>query len=400
MEKINFVKFRTDVTNFVLSLQVKSHPYRLFKISPSSSDGTLLSTCFSLFSLNLLSSLTRISENDRNLIAEYILSCQKEDSGYFIDPILVKEDLSSPDHDWDYITHQSTFFAITALRILNRNPKYSLSFLMNFQHPSRINYWLDNMDWSNPWRESNRVMFLLSFLSYLWLKEREEKVRKNIDEILDWLDNQQDEDIGFWGTQHGASLLNGMAGAFHFLFFYIYFKRPIHHINKIIDNTLNLQQSDGLYNPRLGGEACLDLDAVDILVKLSTLTDYREKDIEASLYRTFWAIRCNQRSNGSFCEAVRKGKPKSTKRKLGELIGLDKMLKRPYKPQLDFIKYAGWEKMKYLSDEGDLWSCWFRPLALAIIDSKYNNKLFENPYWNFQKEPFLGWHDPEKLNVH
>jgi hypothetical protein len=44
-----------------------------------------------------------------------------------------------------------------------------------------------------------------------------------------------------------------------------------------------------VYDPRGGGGACLDLDAADILVKLSLLTDYRE-DIKASLQRTagYW----------------------------------------------------------------------------------------------------------------
>jgi hypothetical protein len=251
---------------------------------------------------------------------------------------------------------------------------------------------LESGAWSEPWGESNRVMFLTEFL----LQEHEIDLAHV---VLDWLDAHQDADTGFWGTREGADLLSGMAAGFHFYFFYFALDRPVHYPTAIIDHTLAVQQADGLYTRGGGGGACADLDAVDTLVKFSLLTDYRAEDIKLSLARSFAAIVANQRPTGAFCEALRPVPPKSLKRTIGEALLLDRLIHKPYEPYVERMRYAGWSKMEYTCEEGDLWSTWFRPLALALISTRYPGEFIDDIAWTFRRKPGLGWHDPIGLRA-
>ncbi len=120
-------------------------------------------------------------------------------------------------------------------------------FIQPYLGPAAITAWLDGLNWHDPWLESNKVMFLTSFLIHCGELEAAHS-------IFDWLDVHQDLHTGYWGTQHGANLLNAMAGAFHFYFLYLYLQRPFQYLEQIIDSTLSLQQPDGLYD-RAAAEA-------------------------------------------------------------------------------------------------------------------------------------------------
>jgi len=63
-------------------------------------------------------------------------------------------------------------------------------------------------------------MFLLSFLIQEWEMSGDSSYLQKAHEILDWLDNHQNPETGYWDLGRGASLHNAMAGAFHFYFLY------------------------------------------------------------------------------------------------------------------------------------------------------------------------------------
>jgi hypothetical protein len=138
--------------------------------------------------------------------------------------------------------------------------------------------WLENRDWSRPWYESNNAMFLLYFLSLEAAPGG--RAYHAIVEALDWFDATQDPLTGLWGTEMGARLLDGVAGAFHILLFYYFFDRPVPRIERLIDSTLALQNRDGLFSPFGGGGSCEDLDAVDILCNARVRTNYRRRDVD------------------------------------------------------------------------------------------------------------------------
>lgn len=364
----------------------------VFPIAHSCSNRTLPATDFAIFTNELLGTLHSVPKLRREQWQQYLLSCQDPHSGIFRDPNLQPGDLTSAFHNWDYVVWQMTFFTTSALDALDAFPAYPLRFLEPYRSRTAITAWLEQLDWSNPWLESNRVMFLSSFL----IQAGETSLANT---IFDWLDNAQDQESGYWGMKQGASRFDAMAGAFHFYFLYFYLGRPVRYADQIIDNTLLLQQPDGLYHPAGGGGACHDLDAIDILVKFSMLTDYRAQDIKASLRQSYAALRANQRHSGAFCEAVRKPPSKSAKRRIAERTGLDRLLRKPYTEPYEIIRYAGWTKMEYSEDEGDLWSTWFRLLALALISSRYPGEFSEGATWFFRRGPFLGWHNTQQMWV-
>lgn len=370
------------------------------RMAASSPHCTLLASCFAVLARELFDGLGSLSYSEQQGWAQFIAQHQNSETGLFLDPLLQQDDLPESSHNWQYVTWQFTFFGLAALDALGAQPLYLLTFLQTFLDSNDVVCWLATRDWTDPWLESNSIMFLASFLIQEWERTGNPIYEKATCAIFDWLDDHQNPETGYWDLGQGASLLDAMAGAFHFYFLYFYLGRPVNYAERIIDSTLALQQPDGLFDPRGGGGACIDLDAIDILVKFSMLTDYRATDIKAALTRAFEAILRNQNPDGGFCEAKRPSCRKSLKRRVAELVALDRLLNRPWQGRpVEYVCYSGWDKMRYRVDESDLWSTWFRPLALALISTRYPGEFIDDINWRFRRTPTLGWHDIEKLQA-
>ena len=370
------------------------------RIAASSPHYTLLASCSAVLARELLDDLATLSPFQQQEWAQFIAEHQSSETGLFLDPLLQQGDLPESGHNWQYVTWQFTFFGLAALDALGAQPPYPLTFLKTFLDSNDVEYWLATRDWTNPWLESNNIMFLVSFVIQEWERTGNSIYEGAAHAIFDWLDDHQNPETGYWDLGQGASLLNAMAGAFHFYFLYFYLGRPVNYAERIIDSTLALQQPDGLLDPRGGGGACQDLDAIDILVKFSLLTDYRAEDIKATLIRAFEAILRNQNPDGGFCEAKRPPWRKSLKRRVAELVALDRLLNRPWQGRpIEYLSYSSWDKMRYRVDESDLWSTWFRPLALALISIRYPGEFIDDINWQFRRTPALGCHDIEKMQT-
>lgn len=360
----------------------------------SGGDVTVASNCFAVLAAELLGDWPL----EGQVFAEagtHIAAAQCED-GLWHDPELVPETLEGR-HGLDYMQVLTSYFAVHALDALGRRPVYPLRFLNRFMDARESVDWLLGWDLSQFWYASNEIMWLLSFLEY-------ESGQGNcqadivIEALLGKLDEMQDPQTGYWGTDRGANLFNGMAGAFHIYYFYFSRGRRINHVARIIDNTLSLQHEDGLFNRGGGGGACHDLDAIDILVKFSMLTDYRAADVSAALRRAYHALWKAQNADGGFCELV--WRPyKSWKRRIGELFGLDKLLHRPIQQQPGRFRYGGWSKMQCRKNESNAWAMWFRPLAFALISVRYPGRYLGNGDWTFRRLPGLGWCDSSKVSA-
>ena len=102
--------------------------------------------------------------------------------------------------------------------------------------------------------------------------------------ILGLLDTLNDPRTGLWGTNYGASNFSAVAGAFHFYNHYKYYEREIPSSDSVLENVISIQEKDGLFNPLGGGGACEDLDAIDIIFKLTTNTSA----VEHSLIKAYF----------------------------------------------------------------------------------------------------------------
>ena len=392
-------QLRYDPFDWLDQMTTGDEAVGLCHFTPSSSYTTFLASCYGLFARNLFGMVETLSDGQRSEWIRYISAHQQEANGLFMDPLLQKDELPATGHNWEYATWEFTNFGLGALEILGERSRHPLFFVDEFLNTHPIVPWLESLNWRNPWLESNRVMYLCTFLFREWERTGDERYKSAIDGLFDWLDLNQDPRTGFWGTDQDRDMLNAMAGAYHFYFFYFYMGRKVNYVNQILDNTLALQEPDGLYDPRGGGGACLDLDAIDILVKFSYLTDYRAREIKGSLSRSFKAIVANQNEDGGFCECKRPSiATRSRRRALLEAVGLDRVFKpRVIEKPAEYKRQIKWEKMRYRVDESNLWASWFRPLALALISRRYPGEFIDDIEWHFGKGPFIGWHDEQRL---
>jgi hypothetical protein len=136
-------------------------------------------------------------------------------------------------------------------------------------------------------------------------------------------------------------------------------------------------------------------------------SDYKSSQIKNSLMQAFNRIIENQNQDGGFCYA------KIPRYSLSDWIYCFRYLKpvenlnvktrvwmltRKFGSQLLYNKirdwkwkYSSWELMKCKINQSDLWSTYFRLLALALISSRYREEFHAIPCWKFRQYG-LGWH--------
>jgi hypothetical protein len=366
-----------------------------YVLSATASEPTIMSLCFAILIAELYDALPG---DGHEAWQNVVMSVQDPTTGLFVDPLFSRDDLEPTSPGENYLLYQTTYFALNALDALECRPRYPLRFVEPFCDTAYLDKWLEGLDCSDPWKESNRVMFIAADLYAVWQWESNQSALSALHRLLDWLDAHQDPETGFWGMQEGASLLNAMAGAYHFLPFYFCLDRPFHFPEAMIKSTLSLQQSDGLFHLDGGGDTCLDVDAVDILVKCSLVTPHLADKVEAALERAYYGLLSNHAADGGFCRARHRPlPPKSWKRHLAEPLGLDRLLGRPYSSPRGIQYYSGWKKMPYDIRQSDLWSTWFRPFGLAVISARYPQAFPTDVHWGFRRTPALGWHDTARI---
>lgn len=323
---------------------------------------TLLATCFGVCALETLGGLESLSAERRSALVTHIQSCQQRPGGQFRDP-LHGEDVVHRLAKFTplYIEWQETYFALHALDALGAEPQGALEFMDPLRQPDVLALWLRSLQFDDFWFVSNYLMFALFFFISV-----EGDQSPSAHRLLDWLDQRQDPETGFWGTNQGASLFNGMAGAFHVYGFYQYLGRPIAHQAAAVRSTLAVQEPTGMFGAP-GGGPCEDLDAVDILIKLKPGTAEDDQRVREALRRNIAGLRACRLSDGGYCWAS--PQPKSA----------------PHR-----VIYSGLSTLETSSDAGDLWSAWFRPLAIALA----NQRLGEPVAWpvKYRSKPLLGWH--------
>ena len=117
-------------------------------------------SAFSLLTLELIGCIESL--NSKAYVNPFLQN-QDKASGLIIDPKLTFEKSSLEDPEKNYIHYQTTAFSLSAIDALGYTPKYSLAFLDYFRDKKNINKYFEDIDWSNPWHESNKIMFLIQF---------------------------------------------------------------------------------------------------------------------------------------------------------------------------------------------------------------------------------------------
>jgi hypothetical protein len=177
-------------------------------------------------------------------------------------------------------------YAIAALYLIDRKPQYPMHWKNNIiQTVDQREAWIrKEPKWSVIWSASHVVSGVLAALAMTG-----EAPDEFIDWYFGWLDREVDPKSGFWrrGLIHNLSFwkqagLHDMAGAFHMYYIYEFFHRQWLYPEKIIDHTLRLQHTNGLWDKDV--TYCVDLDGLYCLTRSSrNANNYRAADIRKAV---------------------------------------------------------------------------------------------------------------------
>jgi hypothetical protein len=376
--------FRAGSLAWLASLRTEAG-YRLWSGSPPH----LLATCFGVFLRELHRDLPATADEDASQLAEILLRERDPATGLF-DRNLNREHLG-PRHDRTYLAEQQTHFALQALRLLGRLEAVPPTLLEPWRAPGGLEGHFAALDWRDPWRESNRVMFALYFLEHELARGATGPWRERLVDGLAWLRRAQ-RPSGLWGEAAERRIYGAVYGAYHFLFFFLHWDGAFPRAKELLEVTRGLQTREGFFAHTRGGGACEDYDCVDILVKLGD-----DRDMPA-LMRTAQAVLSSRNADGGF--------PWSKPLHGGATFVLGNVMPaltasenaRLFLQRLRDVsrhgrrwRYSGLSSLDCPAIESDVWSTWFRTLILAEIDSIH---LHSGLSWGFRSFPSLGWHVP------
>ncbi len=364
--------------------------YRLWSGGPAH----LLPTCFALFLRELFCDLPDPEGEEAAELADWLLAFRNSENGTF-DGNLPAERLG-PRHDEDYLRLQQSHFALQALRLIGRWKSCSLPFIERWSTWEKLTGYFEALDWRDPWRESNKVMFVLYFYEHEFSRTGERRMMELYHAGLDWLRGNQDPRSGLWGISPGKRIYNAVYGAYHFIFFFMHLGLPVPGAAQILKHTRRLRTSEGFFAHARGGGACEDYDCVDLLIKLGGEDD-RER-----LLATAASVLSARNPDGGYAWArsntggleflLRNWMPELS---LKENAGLLLQRLKDLAGGRDFWTYSGLESLHCSRSASDIWSTWFRNLILAEIDDRF---LHSGARWGFRRFPSLGWFDSGSSN--
>jgi hypothetical protein len=211
-----------------------------------------------------------------------------------------------PDRDetWRYIDWHVTNYSLGAIDTLEPGRRPNLAFAIPWLDPLTLKAWLADRDLRDPWQEGNNIVNLASFLLLLRRdgdSPLQQKINGALDILSGWHDRLREPTTGFWGVgqlSDRVRLLHAFAGSMHNFHIWYHEAQRLEGQDKAVDYCLSL--------PPVIDSACIDVDAVDVLIHGWRLTGHRRPDIEAWLARMLEALLAFQNPDGGFCD-IREG---------------------------------------------------------------------------------------------
>ena len=230
---------------------------------------------------------------------QYILRFQSED-GLFRDPVI--DCRLAETEDWWGWRHL-TLHALMTLGLYKVPAEQEIAYVNQFSNKDRFRSFLESRDWGArvAWT-SNELQNFGVMLQYARDYQGSPKAGGLLELLYESIDAHQDPTTGLFGQSFASAedLSLGVQAGYHFWLLYFYDKRPILHIDRIVDSVLRTQNILGGYGVKWNSSACEDIDSIDPLVRLSHLTNSRYDDIQASLGRALPAILNNLNGDGGW----------------------------------------------------------------------------------------------------
>jgi hypothetical protein len=317
---------------------------------------------------NLIDGLDAFSVVEKANVARWLESFRLADGRFRIAGMADGDVFKKPDQaeTWRYIDFHVTNYTLGAIEALDGDRKPALDFVRPYLDARTLGYWLSERDLRDPWQEGNNIVNMASFLLLLARhgdgRDSGAALKPAVDAALallfGWHDRLQEPATGFWGVgqlSDKTRLLHAFAGSMHSFHLWYETGRSLPYHQRAVDFALSL--------PPVVDSACIDVDAVDLLVHAWRLLDYRRDDIERWLATMLPALLADQNADGGFCD-VRDG----IRRQDGWV--------------------HGYEEPQGLSNT---FATWFRWIAIAMIA----DVLYPGHWrWNFRRMVGIGYRVP------
>jgi hypothetical protein len=308
----------------------------------------------------LIGGLEDFAADERDALARWLETHRMADGRFRVPGMRDDEVFKKADavETWRYIDFHVSNYALGAIEMLDPRRPPVLDFARPFLDIPCLEAWLARRDMRDPWQEGNNIVNLGSFL-HLIGTFGDAGDRRAVDAafavLFDWHDRTQEPATGFWGVGQLSDplrLLHAFAGAMHNHHLWFLRGRELPAQDRAVDYVLSLP-------PRIDS-ACIDVDAVDLLVHGYRLLDHRRGDIEAWLRAILPALLDWQEADGGFCD-VRDG----------------------------VRRQDGWVR-GYAEPQGlsNSFATWFRWIAIAMIADLFWPRRWP---WRFRGMPGIGY---------
>ena len=358
----------TKVLEFVQQCRLNADDWK-FASTPGGPE-TLYASSFACMLYHYLGQLNNLTATQKQNWANYINSWQDPKTGLFLGPELEEGNLQSTKHSPEHLAHHLLAHVLPALEILGAKPSCPLHFGHQFLDLNFLDKWLAERDWKKVWLEGNNLLFVGQFLIFLRDKEMISSASEALDAYFSWLDKEIDPNTGLWGTNGYCGLEAGLYGGYHQLLVYYYENHPITSPERLVDIALSMQNSDGSFDPSGRGSACQDIDAIDILVNLYKLENYRRPQIRLALRKAVKQVLNMQMPDGGFVNR----------------------LNEPF-------THMGMQSTSSAKNQSNMFPTWFRVHSLAVISEILTDEDIAKFDWKFNPSLSMGWHRSWKNSV-
>lgn len=340
---------RRATLGWLASMQAPGMPKGCMRISaahdPGRWPGVLLPGSYNgVMCIDLLGGLEGWRQDERAELAAWFEESRLPDGRFRIEGMEEGAVFKKPDiaETWRYIDFHVSNYALGAVEALDPARRPVLDFVRPYLDAATLGHWLSLRDLRDPWQEGNNIVNLASFLLLLRRHGDGElsgagwapAVDRALGQIIDWHDRLREPSTGFWGVGQLSDplrLLHAFAGSMHNFHIWYHEGRPLEGQDRAIDYCLSLP-------PRVDS-ACIDVDAVDVLVHGWRHLDHRRGEIQVWLAALLAELLAFQNPDGGFCD-VRQG----VRRQDGWV--------------------GGYEEPQGLSNS---FATWFRWIAIAMI---------------------------------
>ena len=301
------------------SMQAADEPRGVMRISSHHDverwpDMLLPGTYNGLMCRHLIEGLDDLSGPEQTALVHWLEGFRVADGRFRMGSMKDDDVFKKPDkaETWRYIDFHVTNYTLGAIEALDPRRRPVLDFARPYLDERTLGHWLSIRDLRDPWQEGNNIVNLASFL--LLLCRHGEGKRSGNDlapavdgtlaRLFEWHERLQEPATGFWGVgqlSDATRLKDAFAGSMHNFHVWYEAGRPLPYQERAIDYCLSL--------PPKVDSACIDVDAVDLLVHAWRLLDYRRRDIEAWLAALLPALLADQNPRRRVLRRARGGAP-------------------------------------------------------------------------------------------